>query len=423
MVQRVWGQINRIGLGHRTYIATGRSQVEVIQSQLGDDTQIIVEPNRRDTFPAIALAAVYLYSKQYVALNEVVAVLPVDPYVEDRFFTKVMELERGLNSAEADIGLLGVSPTYPSEKYGYIVPKKSGDTPYRQVSHFEEKPTEARARLLINQGALWNCGVFAFRLEYIINELIARRLPVQYDELLKQYNRLNKISFDYEIVEKANKVIVLPYDGYWKDLGTWNTLTEEMGSRLIGNATVSDDSYDTHVINELDIPLTVLGISNAVIAASPDGILVSDKAASPRIKDLMQHQEQRPMYEERRWGRYRVLDYITYPNGQQVLTKRIMITSGNSLSYQMHRHRREVWTVISGSGEMVMDGKLSPVTMGTVVVIQPNMKHSIRALTDLEIIEVQTGDELVEEDVVRLEMKWSDIIRKHVESSSILKEV
>jgi mannose-1-phosphate guanylyltransferase len=423
MVQRVWGQINRVGLDQQAYIATGRSQVEVIQSQLGEDIRIIVEPSRRDTFPAIAIAAVYLYSEQKVPLDEVVAVLPVDPYVEDHFFYRVLELEESLRLSGADIGLLGVSPTYPSEKYGYIVPHNHIGQVYLQVSHFEEKPSEDRAKTLISQNALWNCGVFAFRLEYVIRKLADSHLPLQYDELVKNYNKLNNISFDYEIVEKASNIVVLPYDGYWKDLGTWNTLTEEMGSNQIGNVTISDDCANIHVINELEIPLTVLGVNDIVIAASPDGILVSDKAASPRIKDLMQHQDERPMYEERRWGRYRVLDYIKYPNGQQVLTKRIQITSNQNLSYQYHRKRSEVWTIVAGSGEMVLEGLRSIVKCGDVIVVEPNMKHSIRAISDLEIIEVQTGEELVEEDIVRLELKWDDIIHKYVELSPQLEEV
>jgi mannose-1-phosphate guanylyltransferase len=196
-----------------------------------------------------------------------------------------------------------------------------------------------------------------------------------------------------------------------------------MGSNQIGNVTISDDCANIHVINELEIPLTVLGVNDIVIAASPDGILVSDKAASPRIKDLMQHQDERPMYEERRWGRYRVLDYIKYPNGQQVLTKRIQITSNQNLSYQYHRKRSEVWTIVAGSGEMVLEGLRSIVKCGDVIVVEPNMKHSIRAISDLEIIEVQTGEELVEEDIVRLELKWDDIIHKYVELSPQLEEV
>ena len=237
----------------------------------------------------------------------------------------------------------------------------------------------------------------------IIELAISRKNPA--------YDRLEKISFDYAVVEKAKHIVVTPYQGQWKDLGTWNTLTEEIRTPLIGKGLVTEDCANTHVINELEIPITVIGAPNLVVAASPDGILVSDKDASPRIKDVMKHQEQRPMYEERRWGRYRVLDYIKYPDGREVLTKRICISAGKNLSYQYHIKRSEVWTIVSGEGEMVLDDELLEVKKGDVLVIPVGTKHSLRATNELEIIEVQTGSELVEEDIVRLEMDWHEILQ------------
>jgi mannose-1-phosphate guanylyltransferase len=410
MVQRVWRQLESVGLSDSAVVATSKSQLDMIQSQLGRKVPLIVEPERRDTFPAIALAATYLYSIQGVSLNEVVAVLPVDPYVEDEFFRKVSELGDSLLGSNANLALLGVTPTYPSEKYGYIVPENSlEDQSYSKVSHFKEKPNKEQARDLIEQQALWNCGVFAFKLDYIISLLSQKRFPIQYEKLLKRYNQLPKISFDYEVVEKAEHTIVLPYDGYWKDLGTWNTLTEEMAATLIGKGIISDDSKNTHLINELDIPVTVLGLSNVVVAASPDGILVSEKSASPRIKELAIDFDQRPMFEERRWGWYRVLDYTKFEKGNEVLTKRIGVLAGKNLSYQLHYKRSEVWTIISGEGEFVLNDEIIYVKPGIVLQIPVGAKHGIKAITDLEFIEVQTGSELVEEDIVRIFMTWEEV--------------
>lgn len=413
MVQRVWGQLGKMDLQKSSVVATGRSQVEQLQSQLGLDVEIIVEPERRDTFPAIALAAGYLYSVKGVGLNDVVIVLPVDPYVEDHFFEKVKELESLMLETGADLGLMGVTPDHPSSKFGYIVPQATSDLDngmeFLKVSHFVEKPEEQVALQLMEKSALWNCGVFAFRLEYLINHLLEQSLPIQYDELLHQYNRIEKISFDYAVVEKARNIVVMPYEGIWKDLGTWDILTQEIRTPIIGKGIVSEDCINTHVINELDIPITVIGAPNLIVAASPDGILVSEKNASVRIKDVMQFGDQRPMYEERRWGRYRVLDYFKYPNGNEVLTKRICILQGKNLSYQYHLLRREVWTVISGQGKMVLDGYVRMIGMGDVIVISPEAKHSLLAITDIEIIEVQTGSELIEDDIVRLAMKWEEI--------------
>lgn len=412
MVQRVWGQLISVGLAQSSMVATSKAQVDILQNQLGSEVPLIVEPERRDTFPAIALAASYLYTVEGVSTNEVIGVLPVDPFVEDPFFNRVKELEETLLTSGADLALMGVQPTYPSSKYGYIIPdEKNNQNHFVKVNHFIEKPSEKKAEELIKQGALWNCGVFAFKLEYIISSLIEKGFPIQYEELLKQYRNLPKISFDYEVVEKARQIVALPYDGYWKDLGTWNTLTEEMATHQMGKAVVSDDSKNTHVVNELDIPITVLGVSNVVVAASPDGILVADKEASPRIKDLLIDIDQRPMFEERRWGWYRVLDYIRFENGTQVLTKRICIKAGRNLSYQMHFKRKEVWTIIKGEGEFALDNRIIPVKAGDVLNIPVQCKHAIKAMTDLEIIEVQSGSSLVEEDIVRIYMTWDEVMQ------------
>ncbi|MEB2274169.1 cupin domain-containing protein [Bacillus sp. ILBB4] len=410
MVQRVWKQLENVGLADSAVLATSKSQVDMIHSQLDNKADLIVEPCRRDTFPAIALAATYLYSVQATGLDEVVAVLPVDPYVENRFFNRVKDLENAVHGSDAQLALIGVKPTYPSAKYGYIVPANSENTnDYLPVNRFTEKPSEDKAATLIDEGALWNCGVFAFKLGYVISILEEKGLPTQYDELLKQYEGLPKISFDYEVVEKAEEIVVLPYDGYWKDLGTWNTLTEEMATSQIGKGVISEDSKNIHLINELDIPVTVLGASNLVVASSPDGILVSDKEASPRIKELVGEFDNRPMYEERRWGWYRVLDYTKFEQGKEVLTKRIGVDAGKNLSYQLHDYRDEVWTIIKGEGEFILNDKLITVKPGDVLQIKSGDKHAIKASTDLEIIEVQTGSQLIEEDIVRLFMTWEEI--------------
>ncbi|MGM2786192.1 sugar phosphate nucleotidyltransferase [Bacillus cereus group sp. Bce018] len=410
MVQRVWGQLKSLGIENDAVIATSKSQVDMINSQLGNDVPIIIEPERRDTFPAIALAASYLYSKEHVDLDEVVGVLPVDPYVENSFFERLLDLEKALNSSNADLGLMGITPTYPSEKYGYIVPNVEKSTQELiQVSHFKEKPATAEAEELLKQNALWNSGVFAFKLDKIISLLDQKGLPVQYDVLVQQYASLPKISFDYEVVEKTENIVALPYNGSWKDLGTWNTLTEEMGTNILGKGNMGVECEQNHIINELDIPVSVLGLSNIIVAVSPDGILVSEKDASPRVKELVGDWDQRPMYEERRWGWYRVLDHTKYDDGNEVLTKRIGITASKNLSYQYHNNRSEVWTIVKGEGIFVLDDKIRVVRPGDVLEIQPGQKHAIKAVIDLEFIEVQSGSELVEEDIVRIYMQWNEI--------------
>lgn len=412
MVQRVWGQISSAGLADSTVIATSSLQVDILQNQLGN-VPIIAEPERRDTFPAIALASAYLYSEAKVPLDETVCILPVDPYVDDHFFERLKDLERALDASGAGLALMGVNPTYPSSKYGYIVPAAEDEggmqTDFRRVGRFTEKPTEEQAEQLIQENAMWNCGVFAFKLSYMLNKMIQKEITIQYEDLSSRYHTLPKISFDYEVVEKEEEIVAIPYDGYWKDLGTWNTLTENMGANVIGEGIISEDSHNTHLINELDIPVTVIGVSNAVVAVSPDGILVSDKAASPRVKDLVLP-GQRPMYEERRWGWYRVLDYTRYESeNEEVLTKRIGLDAGKHLSYRMNSQRSDTWTIISGEGILVLDGELQRIQPGDVVTIPADTYHCLKAVTDMEFIEIQKGPLLKEDDFTEMFTDWEDI--------------
>ncbi|QMV41663.1 sugar phosphate nucleotidyltransferase [Cohnella cholangitidis] len=413
MVQRVWRQLSTLGLDKFSYITANRSQTDMLKSQLGDEIPIILEPERRDTFPAIALAAVYLSDIENVDPDETVCVLPVDPYVDLSYFQKIIQLEEALNKSKADLALMGVTPTYPSEKYGYIVPCEDElSYGYKRVNCFVEKPVESKATELIAKQALWNCGVFAFRLRFLLNILEQKQYKLDYHWMSEHYRELSKISFDYEVVEQTSKVVVIPHEGSWKDLGTWNTLTEEIQKPIMGKGQLSVDSTNTHLINELDIPVTIMGITNAIIAVSPDGILVADKSASSKLKLMLGDTQHRPMYEERLWGWYRILDYTKNDNGFEVLTKRIGIHANKNLSYQIHYDRAEIWTVISGHGECVIEGKLQAVSPGTTINITPGTRHALKAHSDMELIEVQIGQELIEEDIYREAMDWTEILKR-----------
>lgn len=417
MVQRVWEQIKSAGLENSTVIATSKMQRDMIYTQLGTSVPLIIEPERRDTFPAIALAGSYLYEDKLISEDEIVVVLPVDPYVEDRFFEKIKELEETLLTSDADIALMGVKPTYPSSKYGYIVPQGiESNNEFFYVNNFIEKPSEASAQELINLNALWNCGVFAFKLSYLLNILKEKKFPIEFEKLKHKYSMLPKISFDYEVVENAKHIVALPYEGKWKDLGTWNTLTEEMITSQIGPGIISSDSENTHLINELEIPVTVLGVKGLVVAASPDGILVADKASSPKIKEIIGEWDNRPMYEERIWGWSRVLDYAKYHDKKEMVTKRIQILKDKNSSYHYHNERDEVWTIISGEGEIALDNEIRRVKAGDIINLPAGRKHGIRGITDLEFIEVQTGYNISDVDFVRLAFKWEEIIKDFKDS-------
>ena len=404
MVQRMYRMIREIDDRAFVTIATSGSQLTSIRSQLGDSVGISVEPCRRDTFPAIALATAYLHDIQGIGNEEAVVVCPVDPYVESDYFRMLYRMSDQASQGEANLVLMGVEPTYPSEKYGYIIPDTAD--PVAKVREFKEKPSEEIAREYIEQGALWNAGVFAYKAGYVLG--IAEKVfgSSDYKWLLDNYSSLTKISFDYGVVEKENKIQVMRFAGQWKDLGTWNTLTEAMSDEVSGNA-VAVDCKNTHVINELQIPLIALGVQDLAIAATPDGILVTDKGKSGKLKDHVV--EQRPMYEKRMWGEYQVLDYRIREDGQNFLTKHLIIKPGQHISYQRHAHRTEIWTFVDGTGKLIIEGTIKSVERGEIAYIRPGTKHAIKADTELHIIEVQIGDELTEEDIERLDWDWNSI--------------
>lgn len=398
MAQRMYRMIKEIDSDATVTIATSENQIPQIRAQLGEEVGISVEPTRRDTFPAIALAAAYL-KKNGVSDDEPVVVCPVDPYVNTDYFECLKELSD--EAGKANLTLMGIEPTYPSTKYGYIIPTSKNHV--SPVSEFKEKPDEVTAEKYISSGALWNGGVFAFKLSYLLGIAVDLFGTDDYQALYDGYDKLQKISFDYAVVEKEKSINVIRFKGEWKDLGTWNTLSEAMIDPVSGNAT-ADDCENTHVVNELGIPLIALGIKNAVIAATPDGILVSDKESSPKLKGYVS--SARPMYERRGWGEYKVLDYKLHEDGNNSLVKELIISPGQHISYQRHRHRTEIWTFTEGTGELILDGVVKEVHRGDVTVINPGMKHAIKGVTELHIIEVQVGDELTEEDIERLDWDW-----------------
>lgn len=408
MIQRVYRQIHE-NLGDiPLVVSTTDTQKDTIRQQLGDGVDIALEPERRDTFPAIALAAVFLASERGCPRDETVLIMPVDAYAEDGYFKTLCKMDRAVQRSEADIVLMGIKPTYPAAKYGYIIPVVEQTSDLMKVSYFEEKPTEKRAAELLDKGAFWNGGVFAFRMGYILD--IVRRYiePKSYAYIRENYGKLHRISFDYEIVETCDSIAMVPYYGMWKDLGTWNTLCDVMEDLNAGYVVSGQGVENTHIINEMDIPVVALGLKNTVIAACPDGILVTDKSRSGLLKEYVDKIDQRPMYEARQWGSYKVLNYMSHGDGKNSLTKHLEVLPGRSLSYQRHKNRDEIWTIIDGHGNIVLDGHVRNVRRGDVAYINRMMKHSVRAVTELHMIEVQIGEELSEDDIERFSWNWEE---------------
>ena len=410
MVQRVVRQAQEANLTTDITLATNASQLDIITNQLGDTVSVVTEPERRDTFPAIALAVSYLSLAKKCSDDEVIVIMPCDPYTEIGYFETIDRMVECVKQDVAELVLMGITPTYPSEKYGYVVPKEAMSHEQRSmglpVERFTEKPTIALAEVLLKQNAFWNGGVFAFRLSYMMNIVRKYISSDTFEDTRARYSEFPKISFDYEVVEKAQSVAVVPFNGQWKDLGTWNTLTDELKKSVLGNAVMGSHCENTHVINELQNPIFVDGLKDVVVAACPDGILVCGKEHAEDIKKSVEHLTSRPMYEERRWGSYRVLDDTNYADGYHALTKSITLNAGKNISYQIHRHRAKTWTFVQGEGIFVLDGVEQRVKAGDTVYIPVEHYHAIKALTVLTFIEVQCGNLLIEEDIERFEYNW-----------------
>ena len=397
MVQRVYRQITTVDAEAQVTIATGKKQVSMILNQLENKVNVCVEPERRDTFPAICLAASYLHDVKNVAETEPVIVCPVDPYVEDSYFEALKRLSELAEEGNANMSLLGIEPTYPSEKYGYIIPESKDEV--STVSTFKEKPDVETAKKYLEQGALWNGGVFAFKLSYLLEKAHELLDFKDYEDLYAHYGEQKKISFDYAVVEQEKSIQVLRYKGSWKDLGTWNTFTEAMGSNAVGNVTLNDTCEDTHVVNELNIPISCMGCKSMVIAASGDGILVSDKEQSAQIKPYVDKLAGQAMYAEKSWGSFTVLDVQ-----DDSMTIKVELLPGHSLHYHSHEHRDEVWTVMSGMGSVIIDGMQRMVRPGDVVTMPAGCKHTLIAETKVSVIEVQLGKDINVDDKKKFDL-------------------
>ena len=322
MVQRVWRQLRKVDPDASLTIATSKTQLSSIHNQLGEDVGVSIEPCRRDTFPAIAIASAYLHDIRQVDGDEAVVVCPVDPYVEDSYFETLKAISAQVDKGEANIVLMGIEPTYPSDKYGYIIPKKAGSV-------------------------------------------------IQY----------------------------IRYEGEWKDIGTWNTLTEAMTEQVIGNGILDNTCENVHILNELDLPILAMGLKDVVISASPDGILVSDKVQSGYIKQYVDQLGQEVKYAEKSWGEYRVLEV-----DRDSLTAQIVIRAGAAMSYHSHQHRNEVWTITAGTGSVIVDGMERKVSPGEVIAVSAGCRHTIRAETEMRLIEVQLGREISAYDKQKFEL-------------------
>lgn len=382
----------------RIAIATSKAQVSAIHNQLGNQVSICVEPARRDTFPAIALASAFLHDREGVGEEEAVLVCPVDPYVNDHYFKALKQLGILAEQETSHLTLMGMEPTYPSEKYGYIIPETKGEV--SPVRSFKEKPDVETAGRYIEAGALWNGGVFAFKLGYLLDKCRELTGFSEYQELYEHYEELEKISFDYAVVEHEPRIQVMRFSEEWKDIGTWNTLTEEMSEAVVGKGVLSGNCDNTNIINELNIPILGMGLKDVIISASGDGILVSSKEQSSYIKPFVDSFDQRVMFAEKSWGSFTIIDVE-----EDSLTVKVVLNPGHAMNYHSHEHRDEIWTVTRGQGTVIIDGMQRMVRPGDVVTMPAGCKHTVMADSRLQLIEVQLGKDITVHDKKKYDLE------------------
>ncbi|AGA58846.1 mannose-1-phosphate guanylyltransferase [Thermobacillus composti KWC4] len=392
MVRRLCRQLEEAGMLSSALFVIRRDQTALLRRRIGGSGLVIPEPGRRGTYMAAALAAAYLHSVLSADPDEIVCVMPADPLVDETFFRTIARLPDALEQTGAKLALIGTVPSHPSDQFGYIVPE--GAVPsggHAAVRRFAEKPAASDAEKLIRDGALWNCGVFAFRLKYLLASMAERELPADYGSLQELYGRREADCFDREIAEREPEAIVLRHDGLWRDLGSWSSLSDHLGTSVVGPGAIIGDARGSHIVNELHIPIHVIGVSGIIAAAGPDGILVLGKSQSSRVRDLPPHAG-RPMYGEYAWGVRRVIHADAPDSGGRTIAL-ASLTPGAVRQMPEEPGGDTLITVLSGEGTLLrLDGSLKPLRRGETVLLARGERYALQTDSGMELIEVHNGE-------------------------------
>ncbi|MDP2682430.1 MAG: mannose-1-phosphate guanylyltransferase/mannose-6-phosphate isomerase [Deltaproteobacteria bacterium] len=385
--------------------------------------KIITEPFGRNTAPAIGLAAVYLKKTK---TDPIMIVLPADHNIrsEDIF---IETLKTAIKCAEGNwLVTLGIKPSRPETGYGYIKAGVRGQgTGVRKVEKFTEKPDAKTAqKYLKDSNYLWNSGIFVWKTSAILEE-IKKYMPALYNGLLKiektigtkdekkviegVYSELDTVSIDYAVLEKSKNVMVVPADIGWSDVGSWAALDEALPHDVNGNIikgnVIDVESRDSIVFSGGRLVATI-GLKDMVVVDTADATLVCRKEKAQDVKKIVDELKKHGREEylihktvERPWGAYTVLE-----TGERYKIKRLFIKPGARLSLQIHRHRSEHWVVVSGTARVTKDREVYDVHPNESTYIPMSTKHRLENMgrVPLQIIEVQNGEYLGEDDIERL---------------------
>lgn len=403
-------------------IVTNKDYIFLVQADLAEigaeAAHIITEPVARNTAPAIALAVAYCKEKMECAENECLFVTPADHVITPvADFQKVVEKAEAICQASRNIVTLGVNPTKPETGYGYIHADAEMVGDGYKVESFKEKPDLATAeQYLVQGGYYWNAGMFAFSVQTMEDALknlasdVYAISSLGYEQALERFADMPNISIDYAIAEKSKNIIVVPMGSVnWNDVGSFDAIDEVLPSKngnVISGDVITTDS-NNNIILASNRLVSTIGVANLIVVDTPDVLLISGKGKSQDVKKVVEKlksqkrkeiSENMTMY--RPWGSYTIL-----AEGDGFKVKKITVNPGAKLSLQMHYHRSEHWTVISGTGKLTLDDKVVVFKENESTYIPIAVKHRLEnpGSIPLSIIEVQNGRYLGEDDIVRFD--------------------
>jgi mannose-1-phosphate guanylyltransferase / mannose-6-phosphate isomerase len=426
--QQVLARVSDPDLFARPIVITNADFRFVVAEQLrerGIEADIVLEPMRRDSGPAVAVAAVLAAERDREAL---VLVLAADHVVRKPDEFREACRRAAAAAAEGRIVTFGIQPTHPATNYGYIRPgEKLNGASVRAVEAFVEKPDAATAAGYVADRYLWNSGNFLFHAATMLSEIkrfepaMAEATAAAVAGLTRDldflrlaadpFGRAPKKSIDYAVMERTRLAAVVPVDLGWSDVGSWSTVWDVLDHDQAGNATdgpvVMLDSHNSLVRSEDSILTTVVGLDDMIVVATADAVLVTARAKAEQVKTLVEQlkaNNHRAAVEHRRiyrpWGYYQDVDIAP-----RYRVKRIVVKPGSKLSLQKHFHRSEHWVVVKGTAEVMLGNDLRSVHENESIYIPIGSVHRLAnpGKIPLELIEVQVGSYLGEDDIVRLD--------------------
>lgn len=389
-------------------------EVEELGLEFNEDN-ILVEPEAKNTLPAI-YAGVHEILKNG---NDSVVIFPSDHIIaKSKEFTDIIKASEALTNDS--LITFGIKPDGPNTGYGYISPgniKKNGYV----VKAFKEKPTHEKAVEYIESGYYWNAGIFMFSSD-LFSEEVKKYAPEIFNafqpsnSIREAFSQIEtKISIDYGIMEKSNRVVVVPVDIGWNDLGSFDSFYDvfekDENDNIVNKENIVIDSNNNFVHSYNGKLVATIGIEDLIIIDNRDALLVCKKDQSQKVKNVVEALKKRNDlrteyhdHEYRPWGYYKVLE----EEKESFTIKKITVNQGKRLSYQLHHHRSEHWIVVRGMAKVIIDDEVRFVTAGESIYINAGQKHGLENLgvTPLQIIEVQIGDYLEEDDIVRFDDEY-----------------